>query len=53
VGAKDVILSGTATQAEIDQYLQIGCRVEIIPSSGHMTAYDNPDGLAAISRLLG
>lgn len=49
---KGVILPDSATQQEIESYLQIGCRVELIANSGHMIAYDNPDELAAaISRL--
>ncbi|MFP3515452.1 alpha/beta hydrolase [Pseudomonas sp. SIMBA_077] len=53
-GHKGVILPDSATQQEIESYLQIGCRVELIANSGHMIAYDNPDELAAaISRLRG
>lgn len=50
---KAVILSDNAPLNDIRQYHQAGCRVEIVAQSGHMMAYDNPDGLArAISHFV-
>ena len=50
---KGVILPDTAPQEEIEGYIHAGCKVELVANSGHMIAYDNPDGLAsAISRLM-
>ncbi|WP_447748287.1 alpha/beta fold hydrolase [Pseudomonas nicosulfuronedens] len=49
---KAVILSDSTPLNDIRLYHQAGCRVEIVTHSGHMIAYDNPDGLAkAISNL--
>jgi len=50
---KAVILSDSTPLNDIRLYHQAGCRVEIVAHSGHMIAYDNPDGLAAaISHLV-
>lgn len=50
---KAVILSDSTPLNDIRLYHQAGCRVEIVTHSGHMIAYDNPDGLAkAISNLI-
>lgn len=50
---KGIILPDTATDNEIKNYTDAGCTVELVANSGHMVAYDNPDGLAdAISRLM-
>ncbi|MEI7189337.1 alpha/beta hydrolase [Dickeya dianthicola] len=45
--AKGVILPDNASQDNIAQYIRAGCLVALVPNSGHMMAYDNPDGLAA------
>jgi len=51
---KGVILPDNTSETEVLKYIQAGCSVELVPESGHMMAYDAPDGLArAISNLTG
>lgn len=52
VDKKGIILSDTASQETITQYIQAGCQVIQVPNSGHLMAYDNPEGLAAAISLL-
>ncbi|SDE27502.1 hypothetical protein [Paraburkholderia lycopersici] len=50
---KGAILPDTATPGEIAKLKRAGCTVELVANTGHMMAYDNPDGLAlAINRIL-
>lgn len=51
--AKAVLLPDTVSDNERAKYLNAGCQIELIADTGHMMAYDNPNGLAkAISRVI-